>query len=812
MENTLKTFKIALLCGGPSLERGISLNSARSVMDHLEAEDIEIMPIYFDTQRDPYKISKKQLYSNTPSDFDFKLKQTATPLTKKSLVSFLKSTDITFPVIHGPFGEDGEIQSFLEKYKIPFIGSSSAACKKAFDKFTSNMFIKEHGFFTLPSAVLKIYNTDHAQIINGFFKEHNLTRAIVKPASGGSSIGVFSVATPEEALEKAQLLFSKRMDTRIVIEPFAQGTEFTVIVLQNRFGLPVALPPTEIKTDYTKNQIFDFRRKYLPTGQVFWHCPPRFDNKIIDTIQAQAQQLFALFEMHDFARFDGWVLPDGNIWFSDFNPISGMEQNSFLFQQASRIGMTHSNILNHIVTQASKRQNIVFEPKKKINNFLRKKINIIMGGDNSERQVSLMSGTNAWLKLRRSEHYQPHPYLLDKNGMIWQLPYHLCLNHTVEEIFYNCQNYQQAKARLLEFEERTRLHLGLQKTKDQEEFFEPKQLTLQEFINQSNFVFIGLHGGDGENGVLQKMLADKNILFNGPGEHISRLCMDKWETAKAINNLNIEGIHATSGKIAKTADFAQANDQEIREYWLSLKRELDAKTIIVKPRADGCSTGVVHLYDADDLKKYITHLIDRSPFVPKNTFKGQLDFIELPTDFPEDLIFEKFVETDILRVKAHKLKHTPRSGWIEVTVGIVENAGDITVFNPSITVAEGEVLSVEEKFQGGTGVNITPPPANIMVPRALQRVKKLIHELAVKIGIHGYSRIDAFAHIQTGDLFIIEINTLPALTPSTVLYQQALAQETPIFPRELLELLIINKDQRHTMSPRSFNEDGLDQA
>ena len=103
--------KIGLICGGSSLERGISLNSARSAMDHLESEDIEIVQIYFDSKRKPYRVSKAQLYSNTPSDFDFKLQQAATPLNEETLVSLLKTTDIVFPVMHGPFGEDGEIRA-----------------------------------------------------------------------------------------------------------------------------------------------------------------------------------------------------------------------------------------------------------------------------------------------------------------------------------------------------------------------------------------------------------------------------------------------------------------------------------------------------------------------------------------------------------------------------------------------------------------------------------------------------------------------------------------------------------------------------
>lgn len=793
MSKKIAKLKIGLICGGSSLERGISLNSARSVMDHLESDEIEIVPIYFDSKRKPYKVSKAQLYSNTPSDFDFKLQQTATPLNEETLVSLLKTTDIIFPVMHGPFGEDGEIQSFIEKHCLPFVGSKSEACKKAFDKFNANELIKRNGFFTLPSVVLKIYHSDHREILERFFKENKIKRAIVKPASGGSSIGVFSVSNVNEALEKVELIFSKRMDTRVVVEPFAEGAEFTMIILENRFGLPVALPPTEIETDYTKHQIFDFRRKYLPTRQVTWHCPPRFDKTTIEKIQAQAEQLFAFFGMRDFSRFDGWVLPNGDIWFCDFNPISGMEQNSFLFQQASRIGMTHNDILRHIVERACARYDISFPKSIQKENQKCKRVNIIMGGDNSEKQVSLMSGTNVWLKLRRSKKYQPQPYLLDPKGNVWHLPYHLCLNHTVEEITENCENYQNAKAKLGEFEDRARLRLGLLEAKNEEEFFEPQKLTLKKFFNESDFVFIALHGGDGENGNFQKVLASKGVKFNGPDEKVSRLCMDKWDTSRFIDDLNIQGVTAIQGKIVKTGAMYKFNDSDFRLFWRNIRKEFGSETLIVKPRADGCTTGVVHLYSSNDLKKYVKLVADKVPFVPKQTFEGQVDIIEMPPVPPVELLLEKFVGTDTLRVKANKLKHQHKTGWVEITVGVVEIDGRIKSLNPSITVAEGEVLTVEEKFQGGTGVNITPPPSNIMKPKILEKVKNRIAELAEKIGIRGYSRIDAFVNLQSGDLQIIEVNTLPGLTPSTVFYHQGLAETPPIFPHELLELLIRNK-------------------
>lgn len=785
--------KIALLCGGPSLERGISLNSARSVLDHLKNECIEILPVYFDCKKKAYLISEDQLYSNTPSDFDFKLQQTAKPLEESQLVNFLKSVDLTFPVMHGPFGEDGEIQHYLEKNDIPFVGSGSVSCKKAFDKYAANEMIKSMGFYTLPSAVLKIYHKDHQEIINNFFKDHKISRAIIKPASGGSSIGVFSVESPEEALEKASLLFSKRMDTRVVIEEFASGIEFTTIILQNRFGLPVAILPTEIETDYQENQIFDYRKKFLPTRQVTYHCPPRFEDKVIEKIQLQAEQLFSAFGMRDFARFDGWVLPDGNIWFSDFNPISGMEQNSFLFQQGSRIGLSHTELLKFIIKRTCQRYEINFPHNIAKPNLDRKQVNVLFGGRTSERQVSLMSGTNVWLKLRKSEKYDPKPFILDLDNQVWELPYALTLNHTVEEIVENCEHAKVDSDRLATLEEKVRMKLALDKDISTEPFFIPQKCSLREFIDKSSFVFIALHGGIGEDGTLQKKLTDSNIPYNGSGENTSRICIDKWETGNTISKSMLKNIRIIPRKLIGSKDLA-LNERGLRSLWRDLCKEFGAKTLIVKPKGDGCSSGIAHLNSPMELQRYLDIIRLGVQSIPPNTFKNQNETIELPFEPVKELLFEKYILSDTLRVKGNKLTYKPKTGIVEITIGVLEDGNELMVLNPSITIAEGEVLTVEEKFQGGTGINITPPPVNIISNLALGKIKKSIRELSIFLDIHGYARIDAFADVKTGELTIIEVNTLPGLTPSTVIYHQALAEPQKIRPLEFIEKIIGNKN------------------
>ena len=782
--------KIALLCGGPSLERGISLNSARSVLDHLQGPDIEIIPIYFDYQKRAYAISRSQLYSNTPSDFDFKLQETAKVLSKKELVALLKTVDIAFPAMHGPFAEDGELQTFLEKHKIPFVGAGSEACKLAFDKFNANAFISQNGFYTLPSMVLEPEDHDHYGKLKTFFETNQIKRAIVKPATGGSSIGVYSVSTAAEALERVTYLFAQRMDKRVVIEPFAQGIEFTVILLQNHFDLPVAVLPTEIETDYAEHQILDYRKKYLPTRQVTYHCPPRFSNEIIEKIQIRAEQLFALFQMRDFARFDGWVFPDGKIWFSDFNPISGMEQNSFLFQQGSRIGFSHRGLIHWVVNHALNRYGKSL-PTCVRNDEKKQRINVLFGGNTAERQVSLMSGTNVWLKLRQSKKFFPKPYLLDMDGQhVWRLPYQLALNHTVEEILYNCEHEPEHRERLAHLESKVRLRLGLSEKTGSDEFFSPAKMTLQEFIETSPAVFIALHGGIGENGTLQHLLKERGTGYNGPDESTCRLCMDKWQTSKFLAEQKLDGVLSIPGQSISVTELLTQDQQGLKKLWAQLKKELSAKTLVVKPRADGCSAGVAHLFDEQDFIHYCEALREGVTTIPKGTFNHQADLIEMPLQIPENLLIERFVETDRVSVKGHKLQHKKVSGWVEMTVGVVKREGKLHVLNPSITIAEGEVLSLEEKFQGGTGINITPPPEHLISKANLSKVKESVAKVAKAIGLTGYCRMDIFVELATGQISVIEVNSLPGLTPSTVLYHQALAENPPIYPREFLENLI----------------------
>jgi D-alanine--D-alanine ligase len=794
-QNTVsaKKFKLAIIFGGPSLERGISINSARSVADNLQSENLEIIYIYVDLKVNFYNISASQLYSNTPADFDFKLLHDNKPLNEEALIKLLQQTDMVFPVVHGKYGEDGSLQKLLEDNNIPFIGSSSKTCKQMFNKTAAMASLGDLGYNRIHSVTIDYENHDHKLVIDDFFGKYNLSRAVLKPEQSGSSIGVYSVNNSQEALDKLAAIYQLTKCNNIILEEFCCGKEFTTVVIEHN-QKAIAFVPSEINISYEDGKIFDYRSKYLPTKNISYSCPPNFDDSLIKEIQKQAEDIFIKFGMRDFARLDGWVLDDGRIIFSDLNPISGMEQNSFMFQQAAKLGMSHSKILEHILSNACNHYNKPINLDT-IDHGIKKMVHVIFGGSTAERQVSVMSGTNVWLKLQKSKLFEPILYFLDKHGDVWELPYSYALSHTVEEILDNCLNSYAITAKIMLFSREIRSRLGLNHEHLEKS---PVKMTLDSFLtmtkNQNAFLFLGLNGGEGENGILQHKLNNIGISYNGSDDYSSALCMDKHRTGIEIEKMNDNSITSSPKKIIRLSLINILTNDELKQHWDDWAKELNAQHFIIKPKSDGCSAGVVKIDNPAELKKYAYFSSNNFDHIPNNSLIGQNSIVELANDPDTDYILEPFIETDKITVVDKELKHIVNSGWTELTVGVVEKNGIYHAFNPSITVAENSVLTVEEKFQGGTGINITPPPANIISKAILELIKSSIEKVAACLKISNYARIDIFAHTTTGKIIVIEANSLPALTPSTVIFQQALAETPSVTPLLFLENIILSAE------------------
>ncbi|KAG5550706.1 hypothetical protein RHGRI_015610 [Rhododendron griersonianum] len=918
--------RVGLVCGGPSAERGISLNSARSVLDHIQGDDLHVSCYYIDSNLNAYAISSAQLYSNTPADFDFKLESLAQGF--ETLSDFAEhlagSVDIVFPVIHGRFGEDGGIQELLEKSNVPFVGTRSDECRKAFDKYNASLELYRQGFVTVPNFLVQGTELDESELTEWFVRNQldtNLGKVVVKPTKAGSSIGVTVAYGVADSLKKANELISEGVDDSVLVEIFLEGgSEFTAIVLDlgSAFDcLPVVLLPTEVELQFhgsadvdKKDAIFNYRRKYLPTQQVAYHTPPRFPLDVIKSIRDGASTLFQRLGLLDFARIDGWFLPpsapisssennfgkteSGTVIFTDINLISGMEQTSFLFQQASKVGFSHANILRTIIQHACLRFPSVASynnvpsplPKPRTSRLPQltevfpkrqdaRKVYVIFGGDTSERQVSLMSGTNVWLNLQAFDDIEVTPCLLaptnsyssktasdnKETGVssrtVWSLPYSLVLRHTTEEVLDACIEATEPTRAALTSQLRNQVMDELMEGFKQHNWFtgfdlsdeRPVKLTLKQWVKLAKevqaTVFIAgsflyhdllasdylnsyvvllrlassgvarvlysfnlvsiVHGGIGEDGTLQSLLEAEGVPYTGPGIMASKTCMDKVATSVALDHLADFGVLTISKDVRRREDLLR---MPITNTWQELTAKLQCETLCIKPARDGCSTGVARLCCPEDLAVYVKALDGCLLRIPPNSLSKAHGMIEMPSPPPELLIFEPFIETDEMIFSSKSTNDNARgifwkgqSRWVEITVGVLGKRGSMYSLTPSVTVKEsGDILSLEEKFQGGTGVNLTPPPVSIirsvdnilceLSNEALARCKQRIELIANTLELEGFSRIDAFVNVDSGEVLIIEVNTVPGMTPSTVLIHQALAEQPPMYPHRFFRTLL----------------------
>ncbi|XP_021766135.1 uncharacterized protein LOC110730606 isoform X2 [Chenopodium quinoa] len=665
--------RVGLICGGPSMERGISLNSARSVLDHIQGDDLCVSCYYIDSELNAYAISSAQLYSNTPSDFDFKLESLAQGF--RCLSDFVEhlaaSVDIVFPVIHGPFGEDGTLQELLEQAKVPFVGTKSNESRKAFDKYEASLELSRQGFLTVPSFLVQGNESDETDL-QKWFETNQLDigtgKVVVKPARGGSSIGVTVAYGVADSFTKACRIITDKVDDKALVETFLEGgKEFTAIVLDVGIGSdrsPVVLLPTEVELQFKgdanlreKDAIFNYRRKYLPTQQVAYHTPPRFPLDAIEMIREGASLLFQRLGLCDFARIDGWYLPpsflklssgskfgrseSGFVLFTDINLISGMEQTSFLFQQASKVGFSHSKILRSILQRACSRypnlasytieSNLLLERQKhsqiKESMSERKRVFVLFGGDTSERQVSLMSGTNVWLNLQAFDDLEVTPYFLAPTSpfhlqrekdddlssrSVWFLPYSLVLRHTTEEVLAACIEAMDRDRAALTSRLRKEVMEGLMIGLKKHSWFTgfdisdevPVMYSLLDWVrlakNVQATVFIAVHGGIGEDGTLQSLLEVETIPYTGPGVMASKICMDKVATSLALKHLAECGVLTIDKEVRRKQDLLQLPVDDI---WQELTMKLKCETLCVKPVRDGCSTGVARLRRLSHLHK-----------------------------------------------------------------------------------------------------------------------------------------------------------------------------------------------------------------
>jgi len=318
--------KVAVLMGGISSEREISLKSGKAVSSALNKKGFDV------TEIDIESSNLNELLELTP--------------------------DVAFITLHGRFGEDGTIQKMLEKRGIAYTGSGPSASRLAFDKLSSKVIFMLSGMKTPDFTLVNKAFSDRKimQIIAKFGLP-----VVVKPRAEGSSIGISihkSISTVLQGVKEAM-----KLDRDVIIERLIDGLEVTVGVL-NEKPLPIIIPKTE-------NKFFDFDAKYKDDSTIYVIDPP-FSDKRKEKISSLALQAHQVLGCSGFSRVD-MILSD-DIYVLEVNSIPGLTERSLVPMAAKHAGTSFPDLCSKIIDAAfTRKQNRIFNkyrPSSHINNYL----------------------------------------------------------------------------------------------------------------------------------------------------------------------------------------------------------------------------------------------------------------------------------------------------------------------------------------------------------------------------------------------------------------------------------------------------------
>lgn len=716
--------RIGVLMGGKSEEREVSLNSGRTVCDHIDSARYEIIPLFQHRSGTLYILPWHFLYRGKISDFEHRLAHQATAITWDMLK---KQVDFIFIAQHGRYAEDGILQGTLEVLGIPYFGSKVFASALGMDKLAQKTFLRQAGIRVPRDIVItpaEFSSLSYDDILQKMATAQLTFPVVVKPMSEGSSLGVTMVIQPDNLLRAvAAAMHVNQRPQKVLVEEKINGMEFSCIVVTDyTTGTLMPLIPTEIVPEHA---VFDYEQKYMP-GRSTKFTPARGEQAVLNRIQDAACSVMKVLNFKNLGRIDGFMTPSGEIVITDPNSFSGMSPSCFMFLQAAHHNMSTTAIINHLIETelhaygmldtlpltSNERGDLSMQAPNKL------RVAVIMGGDSNEKEISLESGRNIFYKLSPQE-YEAIPLFVNKDFELYRLDQKLLVRNSTKEIEQTLTSAQHVEWDLLP--------------------------------TIADFVFIGLHGGKGENGSLQGMLEMLGIPYNGSSVLTSALCMDKYKTTQF---LRAHGFEVPRSMLLSNDEFKNADLQQF------LQRAELTFPLIVKPHDDGCSVLVHKVATVEQLQDALATL-----FAAGKTMA----------------LIEEYIN------------------GMELTVGVLGNDQPL-VLPPSQAVAAAGILSIEEKFLPGAGENQTPAP---LPTETLAFVQTIIGNAYKTLNCRGYARIDCFYQTATQSptgterVVLLEVNTLPGLTPATCIFHQA--AEIGIKPMEFIGKIIKLGMSEHTI-------------
>ena len=358
--------KIAVLFGGKSGEHEVSLQSAASIVKNLDRSRYEILLIGIAQNGRWYLQDPPPPAEEVPDALSIRedghRRVAVLPEGGLLCAGEALGIDIVFPVLHGPFGEDGTVQGLLEVANLPYVGAGVLGSALGMDKEMAKVLWKAHGLSVVPFVRIdkRDFGSEEAVgevTVAGTSAFENLREQcsrsfgyplFVKPARVGSSVGISKVEDAEalaRALEEA-LSF----DTKALVEPAVTGQEVECSVRGNHH--PVASTPGEI---IPHGGFYDYEAKYVDPDGAELVIPARLDRSTTTAVQQRARQAYEALGLEGMARVDFFIQEDGTILLNELNTIPGFTRISMFPVLFAEDGLEYPMLLDELIELARAR-------------------------------------------------------------------------------------------------------------------------------------------------------------------------------------------------------------------------------------------------------------------------------------------------------------------------------------------------------------------------------------------------------------------------------------------------------------------------
>lgn len=350
-----KKIRVGILFGGKSAEHEVSLQSAKNVVDAIDKNKYEVSLIGIDksgrwvlpnqsqfllNERDPKLI---KLNEENKQSVTF-IPQSDGELTNLTNDELHTEIDVVFPILHGPFGEDGTVQGLLKLANIPFVGAGVLGSAVGMDKDVMKRLLRDAN---IPIAKFLVFKKGDVVYFEEVKKELGVP-LFIKPANMGSSVGVSKVKNKEE-FDKA-IKDSFYYDTKIIIEETIVGREIECSVLGNQD--PIASVPGETLPNH---EFYSYEAKYIDENGATLKIPADIPEETKKKIRELAVKTFKTLECEGLGRVDFFLKENGELFVIEINTIPGFTKISMYPQLWEASGISYTDLIDQLLQLAIER-------------------------------------------------------------------------------------------------------------------------------------------------------------------------------------------------------------------------------------------------------------------------------------------------------------------------------------------------------------------------------------------------------------------------------------------------------------------------